>query len=88
MSEGVRMYGELFSLKTLAGKKLPTIIQAHGWGGTAAGFRRDSIDLANAGYLVLSFDYRGWGESDSRLILTGPSPVKPISGQARNSAPR
>ena len=83
MSEGVRMYGELFSLKSIAGKKLPTIIQAHGWGGTAAGFRRDSIDLANAGYLVLSFDYRGWGESDSRLILTGASPVKPTYGQAQ-----
>jgi hypothetical protein len=82
-SEGVRMHGELFSLKSLAGKKLPTIIQAHGWGGTAAAFRRDSIDLANAGYLVLSFDYRGWGESDARLILTGPSPVKPVSGQSQ-----
>src|SRR5262245_31095715 len=83
MSEGVRMHGELFSLKSLAGKKLPTIIQAHGWGGTAAGFRRDSIDLANAGDLVLSFDYRGWGESDARLILAGTSPVKPVSGQAQ-----
>jgi len=83
MSEGVRMYGELFSLKSLAGKKLPTIIQAHGWGGTASAFRRDSIDFANAGYLVLSFDYRGWGESDARLILTGSSPVKPVSGQAQ-----
>ncbi len=83
MSEGVRMHGELYSLKSLAGKKLPTIIQAHGWGGTAAGFRRDSIDLANAGYLVLSFDYRGWGESDSRLILTGAAPVKPTAGQSQ-----
>jgi hypothetical protein len=83
MSEGVRMHGEILSLKSLAGKKLPTIIQAHGWGGTAAAFRRDSIDLANAGYLVLSFDYRGWGESDSRLILTGAAPVKPIYGQAQ-----
>jgi uncharacterized protein len=81
MSEGVRLHGELFSLKSLAGKKLPVIIQAHGWGGTAAAFRTDSIDLANAGYLVLAFDYRGWGESDSRLILAGPSPVKPVSGQ-------
>ncbi len=76
MSEGVRMHAELFSLKSLAGKQLPTIIQAHGWGGTAAGFRRDAIDLANAGYLVIDFDYRGWGESDSRVILTGAAPAK------------
>jgi dienelactone hydrolase len=81
MSEGVRLHAELFSLKSLAGKQLPTIIMAHGWGGTAANFRRDAIDLANAGYLVITFDYRGWGESDSRLILVGPSPVKPVSGQ-------
>jgi len=81
MSEGVRLHAELFSLKSLAGKPLPTVIMAHGWGGTAANFRRDAIDLANAGYLAITFDYRGWGESDSRLMLVGPSPVKPISGQ-------
>jgi hypothetical protein len=81
MSEGVRLHAELFSLKSLAGKKLPTIIMAHGWGGTAAAFRRDALDLASAGYLVITFDYRGWGESDARLILTGPAPVKPVPGQ-------
>src|ERR1700754_402596 len=35
ISEGVRLHAELFSLKSLAGKSLPTIIMAHGWGGTA-----------------------------------------------------
>jgi dienelactone hydrolase len=80
-SEGVRLHGELFSLKSLAGKPLPVIIQAHGWGGVAASLRRDAIDLANAGYLVITFDYRGWGESDARLVLTKPSPVKPTPGQ-------
>ena len=83
ISEGVRLHAELFSLKTLAGKKLPTVLMAHGWGGTAAGFRRDAVDIAKAGYLVITFDYRGWGQSDSRLILTGASPVKPISGQSQ-----
>lgn len=81
MSEGVRLEAELFSLKSLAGKPLPTIIMAHGWGGTASGFRRDAIDLANAGYLVIIFDYRGWGQSDARIVLVGPSPIKPTSGQ-------
>jgi len=69
LSEGVRLHAELFSLKSLAGKQLPTIIMAHGWGGTAANFRRDAIDLAGAGYLVITFDYRGWGQSDGRIIL-------------------
>ena len=70
ISEGVRIHAELFSLKELAGKPLPTIIQAHGWGGTAANLRLDSLALANAGYLVIAFDYRGWGQSDGRLVLT------------------
>jgi uncharacterized protein len=69
ISEGVRLNAELFSLKSLAGKPLPTIIQAHGWGGVAANFRWDALALANAGYLVIDFDYRGWGQSDGRIVL-------------------
>ena len=42
---------------------------SHGWGGTAAALRPDAIAFARAGYLVVTFDYRGWGKSDSRLIL-------------------
>lgn len=80
-SEGVRLHVELFSLKSLAGKKLPTIIQAHGWGGVAAHLRRDAIEIAQAGFLVITFDYRGWGESDARLALTRPSPITPKFGQ-------
>src|SRR5262249_31108405 len=33
--------------------------------------RPDAIRFAQAGYLVVAFDYRGWGESDSRLIAVG-----------------
>lgn len=76
ISEGVRLRAELYSLKSLAGKPLPTIIQAHGWGGVAANFRSDSLALANAGYLVIAFDYRGWGQSDGRIVLKAP-PEKP-----------
>src|SRR5215469_17567905 len=68
-SEGTRMAGDVYSAKTNAGKKLPTIVMAHGWGGTKAAFRPEAIAFAQAGYLVVAFDYRGWGESDSRVIL-------------------
>lgn len=74
MSEGVRLSAELFSLKSNDGKKLPTIIMSHGWGGVAALLRPDAVDFARAGYLVVTFDYRGWGASDSRVILAGPVP--------------
>jgi dienelactone hydrolase len=76
MSEGVRLSAELFSLKSTSGKQLPTIILCHGWGGVAAQLRREALDFARAGYLAITFDYRGWGASDSRLILAGRMPEK------------
>src|SRR6266536_1273997 len=66
-SEGTRMSAEVFSPKAVAGKKLPTILMAHGWGGVKASLRPDAVLFAKSGYLVVTFDYRGWGESDSRV---------------------
>src|SRR5262249_51993714 len=74
MSEGTRLTAELFGLKNLGSKKLPTIIMCHGWGGVAAQLRADAVVFARAGYLVVTFDYRGWGASDGRVILTKPAP--------------
>ena len=74
MSEGTRMAAEVYSLKSLEGKRLPTIVLCHGWGGTAKDLRPEGIAFARAGYLAVAIDYRGWGESDARLVLTGPSP--------------
>jgi dienelactone hydrolase len=70
-SEGTRMSGQLYSDQANAGKKLPTIVLAHGWGGVQASLRAEAVAFAQAGYLSLTFDYRGWGTSDSRVILTG-----------------
>ena len=57
-------------------EKLPTIIMAYGWGGTMERFRGEAAAFAQAGYLVVMFDYRGWGESDARVILAEPEPVE------------
>jgi len=76
ISEGVRLTAELYSPKSAAGKQLPTIIMSHGWGGTASLLRDVALDFAHAGYLVIAFDYRGWGASDSRVILTAAAPAK------------
>lgn len=75
ISENVRLTAQWFSASENAGKTLPTVIIAHGWGGTAANFRNDAVDMARAGYLVLLFDYRGWGDSDSRVVLTHARPA-------------
>lgn len=78
-SEGTRMSGYLYAAKTAAqDKKLPVIIMAHGWGGIQTQLRQDAAEFAREGYLVLTFDYRGWGESDSRMVLktAAPDPKK------------
>lgn len=71
-SEGVRLHGELFTPTDKKGQKLPTIVQAHGWGGVAALLRTDAEQMALAGFQVFTFDYRGWGESGSRVLLSKP----------------
>jgi dienelactone hydrolase len=78
VSEGVRIHGEVFRPASApASEKLPTIIMAHGWGGVAASFRTDAVQMARAGLQVLTFDYRGWGESGSRVVLSGAEPALP-----------
>jgi pimeloyl-ACP methyl ester carboxylesterase len=75
ISENVRLKAQWFYAAENEGRKLPTVIMAHGWGATAANFRQDAVELARAGYLVMLFDYRGWGESDGRVMLTGGRPA-------------
>jgi dienelactone hydrolase len=83
ISEGTRMAAEVFALKSLDGKRLPTIIMCHGWGGEAKDLRPDAIVFARAGYLVVTFDYRGWSASDGRIVLTAPVSDRPRGGPFR-----
>jgi dienelactone hydrolase len=76
ISEGTRMAAEVYAPKDTKADKLPTIVMSHGWGGTAALLRPDAIRFAKAGYLVVAFDYRGWGKSDSRLVAVGKARMK------------
>jgi dienelactone hydrolase len=71
ISEGARMSAEVFAPLDPVEGKLPTIVMCHGWGGIAEHLRPDAVEFARAGFLVVTFDYRGWGNSDSRLVLTG-----------------
>lgn len=83
-SEGTRMAAEVYAPKNAGQAKLPTIVMSHGWGGVAANLRNDAVVFARAGYLVVTFDYRGWGASDSRVFLTQPQPAR--SGNQRFTA--
>jgi len=75
ISDNVRLTAQWVYAAANAGRKLPTVIMAPGWGATAASLRDDALDLARAGYLVMLFDYRGWGDSDGRVALTQPKPA-------------
>lgn len=74
-SEGTRLTGYVYTPPSVPPEqKLPAIIMGHGWGGVQASLRQDAREFAGEGYLVLTFDYRGWGESDSRVILKNAAP--------------
>lgn len=79
-SEGVRLHAEVFT-PAEGEEKLPTILMAHGWGGTAAALRRDAAVFAKSGYLAVTFDYRGWGGSDPRVMLAEPAPDERPGGR-------
>lgn len=75
-SEGTRLTAHIFTPGSAsAGDKLPAIIMAQGWGGAQNSLFRDAAEFAQAGYFVTTFDFRGWGESDSRIILSNPMPA-------------
>jgi uncharacterized protein len=80
-SAGVRMTGTVLYPQALEGKKLPTVVMSHGWGGTAALLRPDAERFAKAGYFVLVFDYRGWGDSDARWVREGPAATDSKAGR-------
>lgn len=75
-SDGVRMVGDLYLPKGLKpDDKRPAIVICAGTGGTKTGTGgRVGPIFAQNGYVVLAFDYRGWGESDSKLITLEKQP--------------
>jgi dipeptidyl aminopeptidase/acylaminoacyl peptidase len=75
-SEGVRLAGDLFVPEGLArGERRAGVLLCHGYTGVRTLYLPDNARvLAEAGYVVLTFDYKGWGDSDgpkSRLAPYG-----------------
>ena len=80
-SEGTRLAGDLYAPRDLAADETrPTIVMSHGWGGTKALLANVASRLAAEGYLVLTCDYRGWGESDGKLVGQGDMPDRDADG--------
>jgi dienelactone hydrolase len=74
-SEGTRLAAEIYRPATEAPEKgFPAILLCHGWGGLKSGLTKYAEAFAKAGFVAMTFDYRGWGESDGRIIALADSP--------------
>jgi dipeptidyl aminopeptidase/acylaminoacyl peptidase len=73
-SEGVRLAGDLFLPADLkAGERRAGIVLCHGYTGVRTIYLPDNAGvLAAAGYVVLTFDYKGWGDSDGPKSRLAP----------------
>lgn len=82
-SDGTRMAGDLYLPKARpADAKLPGIVLCAGTGGTKGGTSaRLGVKFAQQGYAALAFDYRGWGESDPRLMAIEKVPAPDEKGE-------
>ena len=70
-SDGTRMYGDLYEPKNLReGQKLPAVVFVNGTGGTKGKLpTRIAPGFVERGFVFLAFDYRGWGKSESKLMM-------------------
>lgn len=88
-SDGTRMAGDLYRPKDLKpDAKLPAIVFVHGTGGVKkTGFSvRIGTAFAQNGYIFLNFDYRGWGESESKVLLLEQMPNPDENGEVTAKA--
>lgn len=87
-SDGTMLAGDLTYPKgAKAGDNLPCIVLCHGWGGVKAHLNfQIAPRFAKEGYAVLAFDYRGWGESNSRLVMMDKMPKIDADGNVTVTA--
>jgi dipeptidyl aminopeptidase/acylaminoacyl peptidase len=73
-SEGTRLSGDLFLPDGLrSGETRAGIVLCHGYTGVRNLYLPDTAKaLTDAGYVVLTFDYKGWGDSDGPKSRLSP----------------
>lgn len=81
-SEGTRLAADLFVPDNLReGEKRPAILLCHGWGGPKSHLSATYAPyFCKGGFVCLAFDYRGWFESDARLITPEKQPAPDAEG--------
>jgi dipeptidyl aminopeptidase/acylaminoacyl peptidase len=73
-SEGMKLDGDLYLPNGLAaGEKRAGIVLCHGYTGVKDLYLPDNARILNAaGYVVLTFDYKGWGRSEGPRTRLDP----------------
>ncbi len=74
-SEGTRLAADMYApagYGPATGR--PAILLCHGWGGLKSQLVEYARAFARAGFFAMTFDYRGWGQSDGRIIPASGSP--------------
>ncbi len=81
-SEGTRMAGDLSLPDDLKdGEKRPGILLCHGWGGPKSHLSSTYAPFfCKGGFVCLTFDYRGWFESDARIATPDKQPPVDADG--------
>lgn len=82
ISEGVRLAADLFIPDdSSAGERRAAVLLCHGWGGPKSHLSATYAPyFAAAGLVCLTFDYRGWYESDARLLTLASQPAVDAEG--------
>ena len=73
-SEGFKLYGDIYTPDSLPpGEKRAAVLLCHGYTGIKDLYLPDNADALNqAGYVSMTFDYKGWGESEGSRSRLAP----------------
>lgn len=80
-SQGIRLAGDIYKPGRLkANENIPGILLVPGWGGNKQNLGKNyASHFAKQGFVVLAFDFKGWGESDGPLLALEPLPETGIA---------
>jgi dienelactone hydrolase len=75
-SQGIRLAGDIYKPGNQADtEKLPGILLVPGWGGSKKNLEKNyAPHFAKLGFVVLTLDFKSWGESDGPLVVHEPLP--------------
>ncbi len=73
-SEGFKLYGDIYTPDGLApGEKRAAVLLCHGYTGVKDLYLPDNAaSLNRAGYVAMTFDYKGWGNSEGTRSRLAP----------------